>query len=204
MTFAFSVLDDSPGEKTIAAGIQIAHPDRPGVEIEIDFVALQRSNHERPEVVPLFLEAKYGQTFTRLDVARMAFLLRSFPYGVFGFSTTRSASDIDPHVLRRLRGFSRLLQGRREATHSTMLLTERELRASFQVVEEHDHIIGSYREIAFKTMERHLSSEPPSYVARKTAREEAAKESREQNAARLAARARAMSGEPEAQPPPAG
>ena len=192
MTFAFSILDDSPGDKTIAAGIGLPDPGSNQVDIEVDFIALQKPAYDRPEVVPLFLEVKYGQSFTRLDVARMAFLLRVFPYGVFGFATTRPVTEIEPHVLRRLRRFSQLRQGRREPTHTTMLLTQRELRASFELVEAGDHIVGYFREIGLETMKRYFTSAPPSYVQWRTARDEAAKMKREQRVTKLAATARAI------------
>lgn len=196
MTFAFSVLDDSPGDKTIAAGINLVRSGTDKVDIEVDFIALQKPAYDRSEVVPLFLEVKHGQSFTRLDVARMAFLLRLFPYGVFGFSTTRSVSEIEPHVLRRLRRFSQLRQGRREPTHTTMLLTQRELRASFERIEEGDHIIGYFREIGLETTKRYLTTDPPSYVQWRAARDEAAKTQREQSIAKLAASARAIRARP--------
>ena len=192
MSFALSVLTDSPGDKTVAAGINLTYPGPAEVNIEVDLIALQQPAYDRPEVVPLFLEAKYRQMFTRLDVARMALLLQVFPYGIFGFSTVRDIADFEPHVLRRLRAFSRIRQNRREPTHTTMLLTQRELRPSFESIGDHDHIAGFLREIGLKTTERYFTAAPRSYVAWRTEREAAKEVKREREVAKTAARARAI------------
>lgn len=195
MALALPVIGGSPGDKTIAAGIQLQKDEEPDFKIEIDLVALQRPSHDRPEIVPLFLEAKYSNAFSELDVARMAFLRRIFPYAVFGFSTIRPVSAIEPHVLRRLRAFSRIRNSRGETTHTTMLLTERELRPSFETIQEGDHIVGYLSEIGRETMKRYLSSTTTSYVKWRAEREAAFDLREAERASRLAKKARAVKAE---------
>ena len=77
-----------------------------------------------------------------------------------------------------------------------MLLTQRELRASFELVEAGDHIVGYFREIGLETMKRYFTSAPPSDVQWRTARDEAAKMKREQRVTKLAATARAIKAQP--------
>jgi hypothetical protein len=190
MVMALAVLEGSPSDKTIAAGITIKRPNDPNTEIELDLIGLQRPGFDRREIVPLFVEAKYKSDFTQVDVARMASLLEQFPHAVYGFSTVRGVDQIGPHVLRRVRAFSRLKNERRAATHTTMLLTKRELRASFETILDGDHITGYFEEIGRRTCERHLSSPPPSFVAWKAAREADARAHREKKAAKAAKRAR--------------